>query len=33
VAEVADYHPLASMQIIMEFGQDIGTWMKLVEKW
>jgi ADP-ribosylglycohydrolase len=73
VAEVVDYHPLASMQIIMEFGhdtdsyaqvlgailgaihgkevfseemrstvnkqmkkqfgQDIGTWMKLVEKW
>ena len=30
VAEVADYHPLASMQIIMEFGHDTDSYAQVM---
>lgn len=30
VAEVADYHPLASMQIILEFGHDTDSYMQVM---
>ncbi len=30
VAEIADYHPLASMQIIMEFGHDTDSYAQVM---